>query len=351
MADKTVLVTGARGQIGRYVAQQFARTPGWRSIGLSRSAPEFDVDFEHLSVDLLDPKDCLEKICAISGVTHLVHAAFQPRGSDAETIAANVAMLANFIDGAEAASLSIEHVTLMTGARAYGSHLGRFKTPSEETDLTHFPPNFYFDMQRWLEARHAQGRKWRWTNLRPCVVMSVGIGSPYNLLNIIAVYASIAKALGEPFRFPGNEAGYRRITQALDAELLAEVCVWAAEEERAHGEYFNVTNGDVYRTEHVWPDFAEWFGLPLGGIQKIDLKTAMADKEPLWAEIVETHGLRKFTLEQFVYWPQGDSMFSRDWDDFHSTNKLRQFGFEGFRDTRKMFLRLFTEMRDLKIIP
>ena len=38
MADKTVLVTGARGQIGRYVAQQFARTPGWRAIGLSRSA-------------------------------------------------------------------------------------------------------------------------------------------------------------------------------------------------------------------------------------------------------------------------------------------------------------------------
>ncbi|MBT5414824.1 MAG: NAD-dependent epimerase/dehydratase family protein, partial [Rhodospirillaceae bacterium] len=144
MADKTVLVTGARGQIGRYVAQQFARTPGWRAIGLSRSAPEFGVDFEHLSVDLLDPKDCQEKIGAISGITHLVHAAFQPRANDADAVAVNVAMLANFVEAAEAASEGIEHVTLMTGARAYGSHLGAFKTPSEETDPTHFPPNFYF---------------------------------------------------------------------------------------------------------------------------------------------------------------------------------------------------------------
>jgi hypothetical protein len=86
-----------------------------------------------------------------------------------------------------------------------------------------------------------------------------------NLGTTIAVYASICRDTGRPFRWPGSEAQWGGLSDVTDARLLAKDLIWAAENEAAHNVAFNVVNGDVFRWSWLWPRIASWFGVePLG---------------------------------------------------------------------------------------
>ena len=57
---------------------------------------------------------------------------------------------------------------------------------------------------------------------------------------------------------------------------------------------FNVVNGDVVKRRFLWPTIAEYFGLKPGEVedQPLNLEELMKDKEAVWDEIVEKHGLK-----------------------------------------------------------
>ena len=55
-----------------------------------------------------------------TGITHLFFAAYQPQPTLAEEVAPNRALLLNAIESLEAAGSSLQHVTLVTGAKYYG---------------------------------------------------------------------------------------------------------------------------------------------------------------------------------------------------------------------------------------
>ena len=350
MADKKAVIVGALGVIGRNLVKHLLAEGGWQVVGLSRRSPDFESEAEFIPVDLLDRADAEAKLSGLSDATHIFYAAFQARPTWAEHNAPNLAMLVNAVEVIEAASPGLRHVNLVEGNKIYGSHLGPFKTPAREDDPPHMLPNFYWDQERWLED-HQKGKAWTWSALRPQTVCGYAVGNPMNITTAIAVYASISRELGLPLRFPGKPGAYRAVYQVADAQILNRAMVWCASSENAANQAFNITNSDFFRWSNVWPKFAEFFGLEVADVQTISLTEFMADKGPLWSAMVKKYGLQDIPYDQLVAWPFADYVFGTDWDVMTDTLKIRQAGFHDSVRSEEMFLRIFQDFRDMKVIP
>ncbi|WP_347057166.1 SDR family oxidoreductase [Blastococcus sp. HT6-30] len=348
-AHGSVLVTGAGGVIGAHAAAEYARRPGWRVRGVSRRRPR-TTQWDHLPVDLGDPDAARAGLASLGDVTHLVFAAYTERATAREASEANVALLRNTLDGLAAAGAPLEHVTLYQGGKAYGAHMGFFNTPAKETDPRIIQPNFYYDQEDLLREVAAE-RGFRLTVFRPEGVIGYAVGNPMNLLMVIAVYAAIAKELGQPLRFPGSLAAYDALYQVTDAELLARATVWAGSEPRADGEIYNVTNGDQIRWRHLFPAFARHLGMEHAEPQPVPLAEAMADRRDVWERLVARHGLVSTPYEDLVRWEFGEFIFTSGFDNVSSTIKLRQAGFADCLDTEHRFLELFDRLAADGVIP
>lgn len=350
MDKGTALVAGAQGVIGRNLIEELKRQGGWDIIGLSRRGGADEGRVRHVAVDLLDAKDTQAKLAPLSAVTHGFYAAYQERGSWAELVAPNVAMLTHLLDGIEAAAPGLRHVSLMQGYKVYGAHLGPFKTPARETDPPPMPPEFNVDQQRLLEKRQL-GKAWSWSALRPSVVGGVALGNPMNLAVAIAVYASLSKELGLPLRFPGKPGAYDKLIEMTDSSLLARATIWAAREPNAANQAFNINNGDLFRWNDMWPKLARFFDMEVAPPLPLQLSSAMADKESLWNAIIEKHNLARTPYKDVSSWSFADFVFSWDYDFFADGGKARRFGFHDYVDSEEMFLRLFADLRRQRIIP
>lgn len=155
-----------------------------------------------------------------------------------------------------------------------------------EARLAHFDD----DQEMWLR-RHQAGKGWTWSGLRPQTVCGFALGNPMNISTVIAVHAAISKEPGLSLRFPGKPEAYDAIYRVTDSEHLAKAMMWCASAARAANQVFNVTTGDVFRWPYLWPRFAEFFRFDHAPPQTISLTAFMADKAPLWAGMVERHGL------------------------------------------------------------
>jgi nucleoside-diphosphate-sugar epimerase len=212
------------------------------------------------------------------------------------------------------------------------------------------PPEFNVDQQQYLE-RKQQGKNWNWSAIRPSVVGGTALGNPMNLALSIAVYASISKELGLPLRFPGKPGAYDKLMEMTDAGLLAKATVWAATNAAAANQAFNITNGDLFRWNELWPKLAKYFGLETAPPLHMPLQTVMADKATLWQGMQEQYGLAPHSYAQLSNWGFGDFVFSWDYDFFADGSKARRMGFHEYVDTKEMFYRLFDELRERKVIP
>ncbi|MDX1540135.1 MAG: SDR family oxidoreductase [Geminicoccaceae bacterium] len=312
--------------------------------------PDFRSSAEFVGVDLLDREQTFARLGHLEDATHVFYCAFQARPTWAEHGPPNLAMLVNAVEAVEAASERLEHVHLVEGNKWYGSHLGPFKTPAREDDPPHMLPNFYVDQETWLRDKAARSR-WSFSALRPHTVCGFALGNPMNIATVIATYATISKELGLPLRFPGKEGSYRAIYQVTDADLLARAMVFCATAPAARDEVFNITNGDFFRWRYLWPQFADFFDMPLGDVQTIPLTEFMADKEPVWQRIVDRHGLTPVPYRDVAAWPFADYVFGTDWDVMTDTLKIRAAGFHDHVRSDAMFLRLFEQFRERRVIP
>ncbi|MFI0405725.1 SDR family oxidoreductase [Actinomadura sp. 3N508] len=348
--SKVALVVGAQGVIGRGLVEHLAELGDWDVIGLSRRGGTDAGRVRHLPVDLLDRDDSAKRLGELAHVTHIFYAAYQDRPTWAELVPPNLAMLVNVVDAVEPVAKGLRHISLMQGYKVYGAHLGPFKTPAREDDPPHMPPEFNVDQQDFLENRR-QGASWTWSAIRPSVVCGFALGNPMNLAMVIAVYASISKELGLPLRFPGRPGAYGSLLEMTDAGLLARATVWAATDERCADQAFNINNGDLFRWSGLWPKIARFFELEVADPLPMNLETVMADKGPLWSSMIEKHALEPHPYERLVSWPFGDAVFSWDYDVFADGSKARRFGFHDHVDTERMFLDIFTGLRNRRIIP
>ncbi|MBL29568.1 MAG: NAD-dependent dehydratase [Rhodospirillaceae bacterium] len=343
------VVAGATGMVGTRIVERLAEE-GWPVVGLCRNPPaEAPHGVDYLAVDLMDGAASRKALSSLTRATHLFYAGRAPHSEGGESVEANMAMLRHFVEPIEAVA-PLAHVHLVHGTKYYGCHLGAFRTPAKEDDARHMPPNFYFDQQDWIVERAARGG-WHWTISRPNIVFDFAPKQGRNLITLIATYALISKELGLPLSFPGLPTTYRVVTECTDAVHLAKAIVWMAGEPACADQVFNVTNGDYYRWENLWPRIADHFGTPEGPIRPLPLAEFMADKAPVWDRIVARNGLVPTPYAHMALWPYGDFIFRPTWDMMSDTTKLRRFGFADVVDSEDIYLRHFESYRAARIIP
>lgn len=168
---------------------------------------------------------------------------------------------------------------------------------------------------------------------------------------VIAVYAALLKALGEPLYFPGTPGNFEALYQCTNTAHLADAIAWLAATPGCANQAFNVINGDYVRWRDLWPIFAEKFGMKAGPVRTVRLAETMAGKAPLWDRIVEEHGLVPQPFEDVAVWPYGDHLFTPHWDMVSSIDKLCAHGFTQTVETKQPFISAFAALRAARFIP
>ncbi|SNT26288.1 SDR family oxidoreductase [Rhodococcoides kyotonense] len=350
MEDRVALVVGAHGVIGGNLIRHLKSTGEWTIHALSRRGGESTDGVHHIAVDLLDRDDAISALRTLHDVTHIFYAAYQDRPTWAELVQPNMQMLENVIDAIEPVAQDLRHVSLMQGYKVYGAHLGPFRTPAREDSPGFLSAEFNTEQQQFVESRSARA-KWNWTAMRPSVVCGFGIGNPMNLATVIAVYASMSREMNVPLRFPGKQGAFSSLLEMTDADLLAEATVWAATTDECANNAFNITNGDLFRWETMWPSIARFFDLEVADPLRMSLTETMSDKEPLWTSMVDKYDLQPTPYSDVAAWPFGDFVFGWDYDFFADSSKARRFGFHRYVETEKMFVDIFSDLRRRRIIP
>jgi nucleoside-diphosphate-sugar epimerase len=361
MGKRKLLIAGASGLVGYGAARHFAGLKDWEVVAVSRRPPTPIEGIKFVSVDLRDENRCRDVFGRMSDVTYLVYAAvFERPGlvqgwSDRAQMEINLAMLRNLFEPLEAAANNLQHVSLLQGTKAYGVHLGPIPIPARERNPRHPHENFYWLQEDYLRARQAN-KAWRWTILRPQLVVGEAIGGNLNVIPAIGVYAALRKEAGLPLSYPG---GPPFIFEAVDAGLLARSFEWAATTEACANETFNVTNGDVFVWNEVWPVIADALGMQVGRPEPLSLQQEMPKREREWTAIVDKYRLRApANLEAFV----GNSFEFTDFCFAYgasetprpaivSTIKARQAGFHDCMDTEDMFAKWFRHFQDERLLP
>lgn len=353
------LVVGGLGVVGRANVEYFTTLPDWSVVALSRRKPDFETRAQFIACDVTDRGALRAALASHPDITHVVFAALheQPAGlvegwSEADTVRTNVAMLANTLDALEEGVSSLRHFALMHGGKAYGVHLGPPPSiPSRETDARTMRPNFYYDQEDLLRER-AQGKAWCWTVLRPPAVVGFAVGTMLSTILVVGVFAAISRELGIALRFPGAVG---HLKDACDARLLAKAVHWAGQTPAAANEIFNISNGDCFLFEQVFPRIAEVFAMPSGAPHPMSLARVMGDKGPVWDDIVRKHGLRPYRLRDLVpSWEYADFTFRYRQAPFESllnTIKVRKAGFQDCMDSEEMFVTQLRALQDTRILP
>lgn len=350
MERKKAVIVGALGMIGRHVLQTLEASNDWDMVGVSRRHPDFDTRATWVSVDLEDRAAAERALGAHSDVTHVFYSALN--GSiHAENVEGNLALTRNSIGVlAEASAKTMQRVVLTQGGKYYGCHLGRHKTPSVETDPRHLPPNFYYDQQDFVVDLQ-RGKDWTYTLVRPEAVIGNVAGIPLNSCGFLAAYAAICKHMDVPFHFPGPVAAFEAYNKFTDARILGRFEVWCATAPQAANEAFNITNESGFRWCNIWPALTAYFGCSPGMVMPFSLAAFMADKAPVWDEIVASHGLKQTPFAAMGDWVFADWNLGRTWDTILEDTKRIKAGFTEVIDSEESFLSTFDLMRRDRIIP
>ncbi|MDR8397114.1 SDR family oxidoreductase [Paraburkholderia sp. USG1] len=305
---------------------------------------------DHLRIDLLNPAEISDARSRLESVTDVVYCAYAERESMAAAVEPNASMLGNVLKGLRIAGARLQSVVLIGGGKSYAEHLGAYKSPAKESDPRFMGPIFYNDQEDILWAR-AQTQGYNWTVLRPDAVIGPSIGSPMNLVMGIAAFAVTSRELNVPLRFPGSLAAWSALHQATDSEILGQAVRWALTSPSARNEIFNVTNGDNFRWQHLWPDVAEFFDMPVAAPQPMSLAEQMQDKASLWERTIRKHNLKPTLWSELVSWPFLDGQLNFGTDMVQSTIKIRQAGFGACVDSHQSILSHLRRLRDYRLIP
>jgi nucleoside-diphosphate-sugar epimerase len=356
---RKVLVTGASGLLGVAAVEKFL-SAGWEVVGVSRRKPVLPSgrNIQFMSVDLRDKKAARTAFEPLTDVTHIAYTAIHEKPelvagwSSKDQIDTNNAMLHNVVEPIARTAANLRHVSILQGTKVYGVHLHPIPIPARERDARKDHPNFFFDHEdyvRELGARHG----FSYTALRPQLVTGPTPGM-LNVLPAIGVYAAIRREKGEPFNFPG---GPSFVWEAADADLVADVMVWAAQSPQAANEAFNITNGDVFEWRSLWPALAQTLGVETGPDMPMSVADYIESNAKVWDRIVARYDLQSRNLRElvglgdqhldfaFVYGaPEGPRAFV-------STIKLRQAGFTKAIDTEDSFRNALQSLIDRKLLP
>ncbi|UOQ55253.1 SDR family oxidoreductase [Hymenobacter cellulosivorans] len=350
------LIVGASGIIGSNLAQELL-AHDWPTYGLARS-PRHDVPgLQPVAADLLDPTSLATALEGLAP-THVFITSWMRQDTEAENIRVNGLMVRNLLD-ALAPKKSVQHVALVTGLKHY---LGPFDAYAKTGTLPLTPvreehprlplDNFYYAQEDEVYAAAARDG-FTWSIHRPHTIIGKAVGNLMNLGTTLAVYASICKATGRPFRWPGSEAQWHGLSDVTDARIIAKQLRWAATTEAARNEAFNIVNGDVFRWSWLWPRLAAWFGVEAVGFDGTihPLEAELSQDAAVWRELAERHQLQEADLSRLASPWHTDLDLGRPIEVMTDMAKSRKLGFREYQSTEDSFLDLFEQLRQDRLIP
>jgi len=370
-----MLVVGASGIVGRAALEHFDELPGWRAIGLSRRAPDLP-DIEHIALDLQNAEACERVAKSLHEVTHVIYAALYEKPGllagwvEADQMQTNLQMLTNLMVPLQAYAKNLQHVSLLQGTKAYGAHVSPMSVPGKERAPRVEHANFYWLQEDWLKQQRANA-SWSLTVWRPPLIIGHAYGAPMNVLAAIGLYGALCAASSDAkskgFGWPGGVCGP---IDVVDARLLARAFAWAvgAVEKAEHSigatisqaadQTFNVTNGDVFVANEIWPRLAECFGLIASAPAPQFLQESLPAQSDRWNKLIAEHDLQAPGLEAFA----GDSLIYADMffnagnsvampSTQLSTIKLRQAGFGDCIDSEDMFVEWILRLQQMRVLP
>lgn len=352
----TALVAGASGIIGSRLVRELI-AEGWTTHGLARRPRDEIEGMRPVAANLLDPAS-LKAALGDVAPTHVFITTWMRNPTEAENVEVNGAMVRNLL-GALSGKRSVRHVALVTGLKhylgpfdAYASGAALPETPLREEQPRLDTLNFYYAQEDEVYAAAAKNG-FSWSIHRPHTVIGKAVGNAMNMGTTLAVYAAICKASGRPFRWPGSRAQWEGLSDVTDARVLARHLVWAATTDAAHGEAFNVVNGDVFRWRWLWPRLAGWFGVePVGFDGTVSpLEAEMADDGPIWRDIAGRQGLHEPDLGRLASAWHTDLDLGRPIEVMTDMSKSRQLGFTVYQRTDQSFFDLFGQLRADRLIP
>ena len=283
--------------MGRNILQHLSALDDWEVIAISRRRPDIEGEYRHIAVDLLNEEDCRDNLSNLREVSHIFFTAYVERPTWTEMVTPNLNMLVNLVEAIEPVATGLRHINLMQGTKWYGNHknTARHQPRNPTRGICH--PTFTMTSNA-SSLIGKKGKNWTWSSARPHGVCGLAFGNPMNLVIAVAVYATISKALGLPLRHPGSRANAHALYQVTDSGLIARACTWMATEEQCTNEPFNITNGDIFRWEDLWPTLADYFDMEISQPQKINLTQMMSDKGPLWDELTNQYGCSRGSLQK-----------------------------------------------------
>ncbi|WP_288934014.1 SDR family oxidoreductase [uncultured Sphingomonas sp.] len=351
---KTALVVGASGIVGGATAALLADR-GWTVLGLARR-PGTQPGVRPIAGDLQDRAATATALRDVDADAVFI-TTWLRQDSEAENIRVNAAMVRNLLDALPPRTRP-RHVALVTGLKHY---LGPFEaygkgslpqTPFREEQARLNVENFYYAQE---DALFAAARRdgFTWSVHRPHTVIGLAVGNAMNMGTTLATYATLCRATGRPFTFPGSAVQWSGLTDMTDAGLLARHLLWATETPAAHDEAFNVVNGDVFRWQWMWGRIAHWFGLepaPFDGVVR-PLERQMADDAGTWREIAVREGLAEPELARLASPWHTDADLGRPIEVVTDMSKSRRLGFTDYQPTDDAFFALFERLRAGRLIP
>ncbi|MGI4746283.1 MAG: SDR family oxidoreductase [Janthinobacterium lividum] len=351
---ETALIVGSSGIVGNNLARHLV-DKGWQVHGLARR-PIATEGVLPVAADLLDPAALRT---ALAGVrpTRVFLTTWMRQPTEAENIKVNSAMVRNLLDAVSPAG-SVEHVALVTGLKHY---LGPFEaygkgvlpaTPFREEQPRLDIENFYYAQEDEVFAAAARDG-FGWSVHRPHTIIGYAVGNAMNMGVTLAAYASICRATGRPFLFPGSAMQWNGLTDITDARVLARHLEWASTTPAARNEAFNIVNGDVFRWNWMWPRLAGWFGLeaaPFPG-QGTPLEQQLADAGPIWTDIASKNGLVEPDLGRLASAWHTDADLGRPIEVVTDMSKSRKLGFLDYQSSDESFFDLFARLREERLIP
>jgi nucleoside-diphosphate-sugar epimerase len=348
------LVVGASGIVGSATTRLLVEK-GWKVAGLARR-PAAEPGVTPVAADLHDPASLARGLEDIAP-THVFIASWARQATEAENIRVNSAMVRHVLEAVRPAG-SVRHVALVTGLKHY---LGPFEsygkgvlpqTPFREEQGRLDVANFYYAQEDEVFAAAARDG-FHWSVHRPHTITGVAVGNAMNMATTLAVYASICRATGRPFRFPGSSAQWSSLTDMTDARLLAKHLLWAATTPVAADEAFNIVNGDVFRWSWMWQRIAHWFGVeavPFDGVSS-PLEQQMADDAPVWRDIAARHQLLESDIHRLISPWHTDADLGRPIEVVTDMSKSRRLGFLDYQPSDDAFFDVFETLRQGRLIP
>ncbi|GGE03491.1 NAD dependent epimerase/dehydratase [Aureimonas endophytica] len=351
---RTALVVGSSGIVGSATAA-FLLENGWTVHGLARRPVEHPGVIP-VAADLQDTAATAAALRDLNPDAAFI-TTWLRQDTEAENIRVNAAMVRNLLDGLRPTG-TVRHVALVTGLKHY---LGPFEaygkgtlpqTPFRESQGRLDVANFYYAQEDEVFAA-ARRDGFAWSVHRPHTVIGKAVGNAMNMGTTLAVYATLCRETGRPFRFPGSAAQWNGLTDMTDARQLARQLLWAATTPAAANEDFNIVNGDVFRWNWMWGRIADWFGLesaPFDGTV-LPLEEQMKDDAPLWRRIAEREGLAEPDLSRLASPWHTDADLGRPIEVVTDMSKSRRLGFTAYQATDEAFFDLFARLRADRLIP